>query len=281
MQALNTIITAHLMKLLLRISIYVYLLCLLSSCVVSRKVNYFQEGDHVPEYESKVDFEDYKLQKGDYLYIKVNTLNPEDAEMFNGSGRMYIDASRISSDNPVMRLYMYVVGEDGMINYPYVDKVKAEGVTLREVKRVLEEQLRAVVGEFSLDVRLANRTFSVIGESGSGRFPIPREKMTIYEALSMSGDLSMYADRESVQIIRDTPEGTVVKILDIRSRSVVNSEFYYIQPNDVIYIPFTNDRYWGVSHFTGVLSTVFSTVSFGLLIYNIVDRIVKSAGSAN
>ncbi len=247
---------------------------------MTRKVNYFQEGGNIPEYDTTAEFEDYRLQKGDYVYIRVNTLDMEAYEMFNGNIRI-TSMSSMTSDNAVARLYLYLVGEDGCINYPYVGKISVQELMIRDVKLLLERELKSIVTDCSVDVKLSNRTFSVIGESVSGRYPLPKEKMTIYEALSMSGDLSLYADRKNVQIIRETADGTVVKTFDIRSKTIVNSEFYYIQPNDVIYIPFSNNRYWGASHFTNVLSMTFSTVSFGLLIYSIVSTIVKSANAAN
>ena len=124
-------------------------------------------------------------------------------------------------------------------------------------------------------MRLSNRTFSIIGESGAGRYTIPREKLTIFEALAMSGDLSFYAKRSNIQIIRQTENGTVVKTFDIRTKSIIDSEFYYIQPNDVIYVPFQNAKYVGASNFTNVISLVFTTVSFGMFIYSIVNSIIK------
>ncbi|HOH71383.1 MAG TPA: hypothetical protein PK552_04945, partial [Paludibacteraceae bacterium] len=111
---------------------------------------------------------------------------------------------------------------------------------------------------------------SVIGEAGSGRYQIPKEKLNIFQALAMSGDMSTYSDRKKIQLIRQTEQGTVVKTFDLRSKSIINSEYYYSQPNDVIYVPFDGARYFGVTHFTGILSLVISTLSFGLMIYGIV-----------
>ncbi len=265
------------MKSIYYIIITIFFVCLLSSCVVTKKVNYLQEpGGSIPEYETDAEFEDYKLQKGDYLFIRVTTINPEESEMFNGDF-VQRGSNTYNSDNAVMRLYMYLIDEEGMINYPYIDKIKVEGLTVREVKLLVEEKTSVLVSDPTVEVRLANRSFSVIGETGTGRYQIPKEKLTIYEALAMCGDLDMYADRKNIQLIRETPEGTIVKTFDVRSKDLINSEFYYIQPNDVIYVPFSNDRYWGASHFTSIFSITFSTLSFGLLIYSVVDTIIKAA----
>ena len=246
----------------------------MSSCVMSKKINYLQEGDDVPVYNDSVDFDDYLLQCGDYIYIRVNAIDLEMADMFNGNVSI-TSMTYVTPDNSTARLYLYLVEEDNCIDYPYVGRLEVKGKSLREVKLLLEEKLSGMLHGFSVDVRLANRSFSIIGESGSGRYNIPREQLTIYEALAMSGDLSLYANRKDVHIIRQTPEGTKVMKFDLRSKSIIDSEFYFIQPNDVIYIPFDSAKHWGANHFTSVLSMTFATVSFGLFVYSIVDAILK------
>ncbi len=267
------------MKHTVHLFLFLLIVCFFSSCVMSKRVNYLQDSKNLPQYTDTLSFEDYKLQRGDYLYIRVATFDEETMSMLNGDMN-FTSVKTMSSDNPVARLYLYLVGEDKCIDYPYVGKVQVVGKNLREVKDVLEERLGEMVSGISIDVRLANRSFSVIGESRSGRYTISKEKTTIFEALAMSGDLNLYAKRSDVQIIRQTEEGTVVKSFDLRTKTIIDSEFYYIQPNDVIYIPFADAKYWGATHFTNVLSITFTTVSFGLLIYSIVNRIVKLSNSA-
>ncbi len=264
----------------MRKGIYIYILLvlvmMLSSCVMSKKINYLQEGNHIPMYNDSVSFDDYKLQRGDYIYVHVNAIDMEMADMFNGNvsiGSM----TYMTPDNSTARLYLYLVEEDNCIDYPYTGRLEVAGKSLREVKLLLEEKLDGMLHGFSVDVRLANRSFSIIGESGSGRYNIPREQLTIYEALAMSGDLSLYANRKDIHLIRQTSEGTKVIKFDLRSKSIIDSEFYFIQPNDVIYIPFDSAKHWGANHFTSVLSMTFATVSFGLFVYSIVNTIVKSA----
>lgn len=249
---------------------------MLSSCVMSKKINYLQEGGNMPIYNDSVSFDDYKLLCGDYIYIHVNAIDLEMADMFNGNISVS-NMTYMTPDNSTARLYLYLVEEDKCIDYPYVGRVEVAGKTLREVKLLLEEKLDGMLNGFSVDVRLANRSFSIIGESGTGRYNIPREQLTIYEALAMSGDMSLYANRKDVHLIRQTPEGTKVMKFDLRSKSIIDSEFYFIQPNDVIYIPFDGAKHWGANHFTSVLSMTFATVSFGLFVYSIVDTIIKAS----
>ena len=168
---------------------YLYMLSVLvmlfSSCVMSKKINYLQEGSGIPNYNDSVSFDDYKLQRGDYIYIRVNAIDKEMADMFNGNislNNMY----NLTPDNSTARLYLYLVDENDCIDYPYVGNIEVVGKTLREVKLMLEEKLDGMLQGYSVDIRLANRSFSIIGESGSGRYNIPREQLTIFEALAMS-----------------------------------------------------------------------------------------------
>ena len=257
--------------------LFLPLVLLLSSCMTTKRLNYLQTGSGIPQYADSIEYEDYRLQKGDYLYIRIYSPNPEDLATYNGttgSSNQYQQLSQ-AGDNANARLLLYLVAEDGTINYPYVGKLQVLNKTTREVKFLLEDVLRESISAFSADVKLSNRSFSVLGESGSGRYSIPKEKLTIFQALAMSGDMSLYAKRNKIQIIRQTEHGTVVKTFDLRSQSIINSEYYYIQPNDVIYVPFDNAKFFGVSHVTGALSLVISTFSFGLLIYGLVTQFSK------
>ncbi|MDO4190707.1 MAG: polysaccharide biosynthesis/export family protein [Bacteroidales bacterium] len=231
-----------------------------------RNNNYFQSRASLPQYDS-VAFEEYRLQKGDYLDIRVNSMVKDDETLFNNGQR----STRLNGDNAHSRLFLYLVEEDGTIIFPYVGAVPVLGKTLREVKQVLEKSLEDMMNSFSVDVRLANGSFSIIGESGSGRYNIPKERLTIFQALAMSGDLSEYSDRTKIRVIRQTVNGTIVKEFDLRSESIINSEFYYIQPNDVIYVQFSDAKFFGVSHITGLISTILSTISVGMLVWGLVE----------
>ena len=119
---------------------------------------------------------------------------------------------------------------------------------------------------------MSSTSFSVIASSGSGRYDIPREQLTIFEALAMCGDLSLYDNRKKIHVIRQVADSVKVMEFDLRSKSIIDSEFYYIQPNDVIYIPFDSAKHWGATHFTSVLSMTFATISFGMFVYSLMQK---------
>ena len=119
----------------------------------------------------------------------------------------------------------------------------------------------------SVDVRMVGRYFSIVGSGKSGRFAFPREKVNIFQALAMIGDFSYYTDRSTIKILRETNKGNQIKVFDARSVDIMHSEFYYLEPNDVIFLQPMKSQFFGVSTFWTALSTVVTTYSFGVIIY--------------
>ena len=269
------------------LSVSIGLVCL-SSCVTSRKVNYWQEPDRqIPAYTDTLSYEDYQLRKGDRLYIYVYSIDERITTLFNSGNtnmRYYV---RSGSNAGTTDLYSYVVDEEGNITFPTLGDVPVLGKTTREVKHQLEsllsDQIKSIAGmsTFSVDVQVVQRYFSVIGANSSGRFAIPKEKITIFEALAMAGDIADFGDRSTIKLVREAGDSTVVKTFDVRSKDIINSEFYYIEPNDVIYIRKIKGNSFGINSAAATVSVVATTLSFGVLIYSFIDRyVVKPATKA-
>ncbi len=252
----------------------------LSSCVTSRKVNYMQEPDkRIPTYADTLSYEDYHLQKGDRLYVQVYSINDKVSSLFsNGTSNNMLSTMRTGSGTGI-DLYSYVVDDEGNINFPTIGKVYVRGLTTREVKQMLEKELAGLSAEesssmpsLSVEVQIVQRYFSVIGATSSGRFPIQKEKVTIFEALAQARDIADFGDRSKVHIIRENEDSTIVKTFDVRSADIINSEFYYVQPNDVIYVQKIKGQAFGINSAGAAVSVVATTVSFGVFVYALVMR---------
>ena len=166
--------------------------------------------------------------------------------------------------------------EDGNIEFPTIGKIFVQGKTTREVRKELEKQLSTLLQELpgystiSVEVNVVNRSFSIIGAQ-SGRYMINKEKMTIFEALALAGDLGEFNSRKEVKLVREKNGVTTIKTFDARTEDLVNSEYYYIEPNDIIYIREISGYSFGINHVTTVIGVTASTLSFGILIYTIVQ----------
>jgi len=252
----------------------------LSSCVTARKVNYMQEPDkYIPHYADTLSFEDYQLRIGDRLYVYVYSLDEKIMKMYNAGGsnasQMRQQMSQRNSYGSY-DLYTYLIDEEGNIDFPTIGKQYVEGKTTREVKFQLEEELGKLLAEIpgystvSVEVNIVNRSFSVIGAQ-SGRYMINKEKMTIFEALAMAGDLGEFNSRKEIKLVREKNGVTTIKTFDARSKDIINSEYYYIEPNDIIYIRQIPGYSFGINHVTTVIGVTAATISFGVLIYTIVQ----------
>ena len=256
----------------------------LSSCVTSRKVNYMQEPDRrIPHYADTIDYEEYKLRTNDRLYVYVYSLDEKIMKMYNAGGDRYQSQQMLRGGGGYgtgsyanYELYTYLVDENGDITFPTIGKVHVAGLTTRETKFKLEQELSSLLKEIpgystiSVEVTIQQRSFCLIGTQ-SGRFPITKEKMTIFEAIAHIGNIHEFGDRSRIKIVREKDGKTTIKTFDVRSKDIINSEFYYVEPNDIIYVREIKGKSFGINHATVGLAVVSTTISFGVFVYSLVQ----------
>ena len=280
----------HTMKRTLTYLLYACLVLWCSSCVTSKKVNLMQEPtkrNKIPEYADTLSYEDYRLRIGDRIDVRVYSVDEQVKKLFTASGvsgtNMNNRYNVASSAGYANELYTYLVLEDGTIDFPLVGKIQVRGMTTREVKLRLEEELATFIRDYgdykmvSVDVQVVQRMYSVISENGTGNFPIRREKLTIYEALAQAGDVGDWSDRSKVRIVREIEGKTQVIMFDVRSKDIINSEYYYVEPNDVIYVQQLRGKAFGISNAATTVAVVATTLSFGGFVYAIVQRIINAS----
>lgn len=257
------------MQKLFKIYLMLVLLAIqLSSCITTRHTNYLQETKNfIPSYNDSVDYQDYLLKQDDRLFIQVYSLDEKTNSLFNTAGTNNSQIlSNTGSSN--IDLYTYVIQSNGCIRFPLIGDILLEGKTVRDAKETIENAVKPIMSVNSVDVRMVGRTFSIIGGGKSGKFTFPREKVNIYQAIAMAGDLGYYADRSKIKILRETAYGgNIIKTFDIRSINIINSEYYYLEPNDVIFIQPMKEQFFRVNSFWTALATVITTYSFGVIIY--------------
>lgn len=244
---------------------------LFSSCLTTRQTNLLREpGGSIPAYLPVENIGEYTIKPGDELSVEISVSgdNTRTARIFN----LFSSQNRGSSG----KLSSLSVSSEGTIYFPYFGEIYVVGKTTLEIRTDLQELLNQ--GLFSDEesclvfVGLNNRYFSVIGQLSSGQYQIPKEQLTIFQALSQSGDVSMYGNRSKVKIIRQTETGTIIRTFDLRSEDVINSEFYYIQPNDVIYVEPLGRQFWGINSFGAIFAILATSATLGISIYNLVKK---------
>ena len=255
-------------KTLVQLILFIVLILQLTSCITTHQINYLQPTKNfIPAYKDTFSYKDYRLKEGDRLFVQVYSLDEKTNVLFNGSGSSGSQTMSGSGSSENLDLYTYAVLPNGSIDFPIIGEVVVKGKTIRETKVILENAIKPVLKINSVDVRMIGRSFSIIGSGKSGRFPFPREKVNIYQALALAGDFGFYADRSRIRILRVTDKGNQIKTFDARSIDIINSEFYYLEPDDVIFLQPMKEQFFGVSTFWMAVSTIVTTYSFGVIIY--------------
>jgi polysaccharide export outer membrane protein len=265
------------LKLLLKLSVYFLIINLLSSCVTSKTINYLQQpGFHIPAYKDSISFTDYRLRVGDRIFVRIYSTDDMTNALFNAGmgGNAGSMGGGGGSD-----LYTYLVEENGSITFPMIGDVPVVGKTIREATIILEKAIEPLFKFSSVELRVLNRSFSVIGNGNSAFVNMPQEKINIFKALALAGDVGMFDDRSRVRVLRETENGVQIKMFDLRSIDLLHSEYFYIEPNDVIYIQPLNEQFFRITTLPALISTVVTTFSFGILIYDSAKRIANPTTS--
>jgi polysaccharide export outer membrane protein len=160
---------------------------------------------------------------------------------------------------------------DGNVVLPYIGAVKVAGLTLAEAKREIEVVIVDYISDASITVRLVQAYVTLLGEIDSpGMYPISKDRLNIFQAIALAGDVADFGNRYVVSIIRQTPKGSLVKDFDITDKKIIDSEFYYVMPNDVIYIKPMKGKFFGLTNYPWgmLLSTATAAISLFILIQN-------------
>lgn len=234
-----------------------------SSCIPTKKLIYLQEKEGGKS-EIKLNpsnIKPYRLQSQDIISIILKAPDEKIVEMFK------TNSTEGGENQQSLYFNGFTVDDKGEIRIPVLGKVKILGMTLEEVRLELERLLlrdyfKADANIF-VDVKLPGVVYTMNGEiGGPGPNVVYKDKVTILEAVANSGDINVTGDRKNVMIIRQYPHGTEIHTIDLTSIEAMNSPYYYIQPNDYIYIKPLKQKTWGFG-ITGVetMTTLFRVVT--------------------
>lgn len=214
------------------------LLCtttLLMACSAPKEILYLQDISLIKEEPIDKNYE-VIIHKDDLLAIIVNSKDPELALPFN----MPLISYQIGSQNVgQQRLVGYLVNQDGNIDFPILGEIHVEGLTRMQVTELIKKRLisEELIKDPIVTVQFLNFKVSVIGEVGRpGTFDISGDRITLLEALSMAGDLTIYGRRDRVAVIREKDGKRSILYHDLRSSDIFQSPCYYLQQNDIVYV---------------------------------------------
>jgi polysaccharide export outer membrane protein len=261
----------------IRLLIIILSCIVVSSCIPHKDTVYLQNkensaNDTIPNNLREV-IKPYRIQIDDILNVRIKVLDQDNVQIFNPIGEGNLNASSAE------RAYFdgFTVDIHGNIRIPTLGRFNVLGYTADEIeqsieKKLLDEQFKATANIF-VTVKLAGLRYTANGEVGSpGSVVLFKERVNIFEAIANVGEIPLTGNKKEVKIIRQYPQGQKIHSLDLTNINVMQSPYYYIQPNDIIYVEPLKQKSIGTGE-TAVASlttivTVLSLITTGILLFS-------------
>jgi len=243
------------------------ILTIFTSCVSQKEITYFQPKD-VSNDIQKIDIKErfiVKLQPGDILNIMVNSISPEANTMFNvfpvQTGQ--INVTGTATTPPIG----FLVDSDGFIALPLVGKILISGLSSKEASDLISKKLDQYLVQPTVSVRVVNYKISVLGEvNRPSLYTINNEVVTLPEALSLAGDLTIFGKRQNILVIREVEGKKEFSRVDLTKRDFFNSPYYYLRPNDIVYVEPAKGRITNTSRSVQLAPVFISALTFLTLV---------------
>ena len=206
-----------------------------TSCGTPKNVAYFQDLNNNPDTVITLQNRVITVKPTDKIYIGVKSKDPQISQLFNLTGGTSSGATNMSQD-----AYYYTVDSKGDIDFPVVGKIQVAGLTREEIAEKVKKSLvdASLVKDPTVTVGLSNLHYSMMGEVAKpGQYAIEEEKVTILDAISKAGDLTIQGKRNDVMVLRqENGHQKIYKINLCSGRDIFSSPAYYLQQNDVVYV---------------------------------------------
>jgi polysaccharide export outer membrane protein len=240
-------------------------LFLVSSCITQKKMLMLQDESGSINDSLQVRLQqEYQLQGGDILDIKVSSLDPNSVAVFNKS----VGESVSTATNPAS-LYIngYMIDQFGAINLPLIGDLQVKGLTIDSLNSLLDEKLGGYFKFYTVESKLVNYRVSVLGEvKKPGTQQVYNSDLNVLQALANANGISAYGNRRKVKVIRKAFNQNESFVLDLSKEEVIYSEYFYLMPNDVIYVEPLKSKATSLN--VPLFALLLSSISLGILVIN-------------
>lgn len=254
----------------LRISSFVIMVMFVfTACVSTKRAVYFsgqQNGSFNTPAEPKL-----IIQNNDLLSISVSSLNPEASAVFNQPN----NPSSNNTTTTTTTATGYLVDGNGNIQFPFLGAVHAEGLSKDDLKAKITKELvdKKLLVDPIITVRFLNFKVTVLGEVAHPTVvTVPSERISLLEAIGLAGDLTIYAQRDNVLVIRDEDGKKTTHRLNLNSTELFGSPYYYLKSNDVVYVEPNKNKVASTSRTQQWIPIILSALSLGVIV---VDRVTR------
>ena len=228
------------MKKILEIVFAAAVFCCVASCgsETYKKINYLQDVNDETSMSMVVN-KGIIIQPQDQLSIIVNSRDPKMATPFNLSVSTHYSGSELGASSSSTRITGYIVDNAGNINFPSLGTVHVSGLNRWELQDLIKDMLSdsGLLRDAIVTVEFLNFKVSVLGEVTSpGTYSVTGDKITIFQALALARDLTIYGQRDNVRVIREQNGKRQIYVLNLTDSEIFSSPAYYLQQNDVVYV---------------------------------------------
>lgn len=236
-------------------------LCTAVSCVSTKQVAYLKNAADTV-YPQTQNGRENLIQKNDILSISINSLNADASAIFNGPNNFVISSS--TSAGTSSQSSGYLVNSEGYIQLPMLGNIRAAGLTKNQLRDTIEQMIieKKLLIDPIVNIRQLNYEVTVIGEVGHPTvINVPNEKISMLKAIGLAGDITVYGKKENVLLIRESAGKKTVAHVNLNSPDFLNSEYYYLLPNDVIYVESNKNKLASVSRGHQLLPSIIYGLS--------------------
>jgi len=237
---------------------------LFTSCASREKLAYYQDIKNLPS--SEMTNYNPTLKADDLLLIFISSPDPELSTPFNLStislaGGVTAGVSNVENPGGQIRYQTYLIDNNGFIQFPVIGNIKLGGLSREEALQTMKTALKKYIQEPIVNLRILNYKVTVQGEvARPGTFSSLTERITLPEAISMAGDMTIYGKRDNVLIIRETNGQKTYNFVDMTKSEFINSPFYYLSQNDLVVVE-PNKTKMNASAVGPNISVILSSVS--------------------
>ncbi len=232
-----------------------------TACVNTQKATYFNNAKDTTIYKS-ADVVEALIQKKDILSIAITSLNPEASSLFNTTNNFVI--SNTTASGTSAQSSGYLVDMNGDIQLPILGNIKAAGLTKKQLKDNITQLIleKKLLVDPIVNIRHLNYEVTVIGEVGHPTvITVPNERISLLKALGLAGDITIYGKKDNVLLIRETEARKEIRYINLNSKDFLNSPYYHLMPNDVVYVEPNKNKVASVGRGTQLLPVFFSVLS--------------------
>jgi polysaccharide biosynthesis/export protein len=241
------------------------ILALFTACVPQKKIVYAQSPD-----DSKTNYEyttsvnsNLTIEAFDQLYISILGIDQQGYNFFAQQKQNFNSLSEATTT-----VLSYTVNDSGLVYLPVVGKIKLKGLKLNEAEKLIADSCKSILNGPIVSVHFVNSTITILGEvSRPGTYIYNKEQLSIFRAIGLAGDINEFGNRRRVAVIREKGKTVEKHYIDLTKEDVFTSAYYFIHPNDVIYIEPLKIRRFGMKEYPFALIVSAVTSAFLILYY--------------